>query len=356
VSAAAAADLAVVVVGLPASMETEGRDRAHIDIPAAHNDLVTAVLRAQANTVVVLINGSAVALPWADRVPALLEAWLGGQAAGGAIADVLTGAVNPSGRLSETFPVRIEDTPGFLNFPTAGDGTVRFAEGIFTGHRWYDARKIAPRFPFGYGLSYTTFDLDGLDIDDRDFAATGSVEVCATVHNTGRRAGKHVVQLYVSECAPTVPRPHRELRAFTKVALGAGASRTIRFTLDWRDFAWWDTRSGAWVMESGEYEIAIGESSARFPLTARIHLESTHAAPTVIDRATPLAVALRHPIASQHLQPMIDAMKERFGVGPGFDMMMLFMSDTPLRKFPMMGSMTEGQLSGLIAACAQPAP
>jgi beta-glucosidase len=354
VEAAASADVAIVMVGLPGSMETEGRDRTHIDLPAAHNKLVTAVLEAQPNTVVVLVNGSAVALPWADRAPALLEAWLGGQAAGGAIADVLTGAVNPSGRLSETFPVRIEDTPSYLSFPTAGDGTVRFTEGIYTGHRWYDARRMAPRFAFGHGLSYTTFAFDGLTIDADDFTETGTLEVCVTVQNTGDRPGKQVVQLYVTECSPRLPRPPRELKAFTKISVNAGSDKPVTFTLDWRDLAYWDTRTSAWALDTGEYEFAIGESSARLPLTARVHLESRHAAPIIIDRLTPLRVALEHPVAAEHLQPLMQGLQQHFGDGPGFEMMMLFMSDSPLRKFTMMGALTNEQLDALITASNAP--
>jgi len=227
VELAASVELAIVVVGLPGSMETEGRDRSHIDLPKSHNALVNAVLDVQPNTVVVLVNGSAVAMPWVERASTIVEGWLGGQAAGGAIADVLTGAVNPSGKLAETFPVKIEDTPAFLTFPTGGDGAARFAEGVFTGHRWYDARRIGPLFAFGHGLSYTTFAYDGLTIDDDG----GDVEITVMIENTGDRFGKEVVQVYVSECAPRLPRPKRELKDFAKVALESGETKMLQFSL-----------------------------------------------------------------------------------------------------------------------------
>jgi len=309
------AGVAIVVVGLPASMETEGRDRTHIDLPKSHNDLVRAVLDVQPNTAIVLVNGSAVALPWLEEAPAVVEAWLGGQAAGGAIADVLTGVVNPSGKLSETFPVRLEDTPAFLSFPTAGDGTVRFAEGVFTGHRWYDARKIEPLFPFGHGLSYTTFAFDGLTVDAAGFGDDGSVEITVMVENTGERSGKEVVQVYVSECSPRLPRPNRELKAFARVALEPGEDKTLQFSLTWRDFAFYDSVAASWVMEGGEYEISIGASSADIRLGARVSLESTHRAPVVIDRGTPFSKALQHPVASGLLRPILDGMAQRFGGG-----------------------------------------
>ncbi len=350
---AAGADVAIVVVGLPASMETEGRDRTHIDLPKAHDDLVRAVLAVQPNTVVVLVNGSAVALPWATDAPAVVEAWLGGQAGGGAIADVLTGVINPSGKLSETFPVRLEDTPAYLSFPTAGDGTVRFAEGVYTGHRWYEARKIAPRFPFGHGLSYTTFAYDGLAVDAAGFEDGGPVDLTVVVENTGDRFGKEVVQVYVGECAPRLPRPARELKAFAKVALDPGDAQAVQFALDWRDFAFYDVVAKTWVMDAGEFEISIGASAADIRLAARITLASTHAAPITIDRGTPFSVALRHPVARELLQPILDRMAERFGgskARESSETMMMFLADTPLRKLAIMGALSEQQVDDLIAA------
>lgn len=348
--AASAAGVAIVMVGLPASMETEGRDRTHIDLPKSHDDLVRAVLEVQSSTIVVLVNGSAVAPPWLHDAPAVVEAWLGGQAAGGAIVDVLTGAVNPSGKLSETFPVRLEDTPAYLSFPTNGDGTARFTEGVFTGHRWYDARKIAPLFPFGHGLAYTTFAYDGLTVDTAGLADDGAVEITVMVENTGDRFGKEVVQVYVGECSPRVPRPRRELKAFAKVALEPGEDKTLQFSLGWRDFAFYDVVAGAWVMDSGEYEIAIGSSSADIRLAARVTLESGHQAPVVIDRDIPFSKALQHPVTQGLLQPVLDGMAQRFGGGEASEMMMMFLADTPLRKLVIMGAMTDEQLNDLIAA------
>jgi len=346
VELAASVELAIVVVGLPESMETEGRDRSHIDLPKSHNALVNAVLDVQPNTVVVLVNGSAVAMPWVERASTIVEGWLGGQAAGGAIADVLTGAVNPSGKLAETFPVKIEDTPAFLTFPTGGDGAARFAEGVFTGHRWYDARRIGPLFAFGHGLSYTTFAYDGLTIDDDG----GDVEITVMIENTGDRFGKEVVQVYVSECAPRLPRPKRELKDFAKVALESGETKMLQFRLGWRDFAFYDVVANGWIMDAGEYEISIGASAADIRLAARVTLLSSHQAAVAIDRKTPFAKALQHPVARERLQPVLDGMRERFGDGEGSETMMLFMSDTPLGKFPIMGALTEDQLEELIAA------
>ncbi|MEJ7901967.1 MAG: glycoside hydrolase family 3 C-terminal domain-containing protein [Thermomicrobiales bacterium] len=349
---AAGANVAIVVVGLPASMETEGRDRSHIDLPKSHNDLVQAVLEVQPNAVVVLINGSAVALPWVSDAPAVVEAWLGGQAGGGGIVDVLTGAANPSGKLSETFPVRLEDTPSHLDFPTAGDGTVRFTEGVYTGHRWYEARKIAPLFPFGHGLSYTSFAYDGLTVDAVAFGEEGDVEITVMVENTGERFGKEVVQVYVGECSARVPRPNRELKAFAKVGLQPGEDKALQFSLGWRDFAFYDVVAGAWVMDPGEYEISIGASSADIRLGARVTLESTRQAPVVIDHGTPFSKALQHPVARDLLQPILDGMAQRFGGGEASEMMMMFLADTPLRKLVIMGALTDAQLDDLVATAS----
>ena len=229
--AASSANVAVVVVGLPASYEEEGVDRRHIELPPSHNAVVEAVLSAQPRSVVVLVNGSAVALPWAKMAPAILEAWLGGQGGGGAIADVLTGKVVPSGKLSETFPERLQDTPAFLSFPGDGLGSTQFSEGLFIGYRWYVARAIQPCFPFGHGLSYTSFAYDNLKVDKRSFDDRETLRVSLEVRNSGGCAGKEVVQLYVREQHPRLPRPDKELKAFAKVTLQPG--ETGRFISSW---------------------------------------------------------------------------------------------------------------------------
>ena len=237
----------------------------HIDLPASHTALVDAVLDVQPNTVVVLTNGSAVAMPWASRAPAIVEAWLGGQAGGGAIADVLLGRVNPAGRLSETFPVALADTPAYLDFPGDGDARSHFTDRLFTGYRSYDARGIEPLFPFGHGLSYTSFEYSGLRVD--------GLNVTVTVANTGERAGAEVVQLYVRERAPHLRRPDKELRAFAKPMLEPGAQREVSFQLEPRDFASFDTRVAAWRTDSGEFDILVGASSRDIRLQETVTLE-----------------------------------------------------------------------------------
>ncbi|MEM8934172.1 MAG: glycoside hydrolase family 3 C-terminal domain-containing protein, partial [Acidobacteriota bacterium] len=269
------ADVAIVFAGLPPGFESEGFDRQHLDLPASHTALIEAVAAAQPRTVVVLANGSAVVVPWRDRVAAVVESWLGGQAGAGGVADVLFGLVNPSGKLAETFPKRLEDTPAYLDFP--GDQhTVRHGEGQYIGYRHYDARSIEPLYPFGHGLSYTTFAYTRLEIEG-ERAGREPVTARVTVENTGSRAGEEIVQLYIRHVDSTARRPEHELRAFGRVSLAAGASTTLDLTLEPRDFAVYDSRLDRWTVVDGEVELLVGGSSRRLPL--RQIVRSTPAEP-----------------------------------------------------------------------------
>ena len=242
--------------------ESEGGDRADMDLAPQHVALIRAVCAAQPRTVVVLFNGSAVAVaPWIDGAAAVLEAWYSGQAAGGAVADILFGVVDPSGRLAETFPLRLEDTPAYLDFPGDGD-RVRYGEGLYIGYRWYDARDLPVAFPFGHGLSYTTFRYDDARTSATTFADVDGVTVTVDVTNTGSRAGSDVVQVYVRDVQASVQRPGKELRGFAKVRLEPGETQTVDVRLDPRAFAFWDPRRHGWVTEAGAFEILIGSSSA----------------------------------------------------------------------------------------------
>ncbi|MTE23940.1 glycoside hydrolase family 3 C-terminal domain-containing protein [Microbacterium sp. ZXX196] len=254
---AAAADVAIVFLGLPDEDESEGFDRTHIELPAEQLALLDAVVEANPRVVVVLSNGGVVALPFADRVPAILETWLLGQAGGAGTADVLFGEVNPSGRLAETFPFRIEDTPAFTSFPGQHQH-VRYGEGIYVGYRWYDARAIDVAFPFGHGLSYTTFSYGEPTVTATE---DGGLAVALDVTNTGSVAGREVVQAYVSVPGTTVERAPRELKAFHSVELAAGETARVELAIRRRDLAYWETRTDAWVVEPGTYRVEVGASS-----------------------------------------------------------------------------------------------
>lgn len=264
---AASKDVVVLFLGLPAALESEGFDRDDLHLPAAQLELLDAVLAVNPNTVVVLSNGGVVELPFADRVPAILEGWLGGQAGGSAIADVLFGAVNPSGRLAETIPERLEDTPAYLDFP--GDfGHVRYGEGLFVGYRWYDARNAAVRFPFGHGLSYTTFAYSDLSVE----SDASGLTVRVTVTNTGARDGREVVQVYTGLPGSAVQRAPRELKGFASVELAAGESRQVSITVRREDLAYWDIRVDRWVVEGGAYAVEVGASSRDIRLAATVEV------------------------------------------------------------------------------------
>ncbi|MGB1327883.1 MAG: glycoside hydrolase family 3 C-terminal domain-containing protein [Porticoccaceae bacterium] len=274
VEVAADADLALVMAGLPLSYESEGIDRKHIDLPPSHNKLISAVAKAQPNTAIILTNGSAIAMPWVNEVTAILETWLGGQAGAGAIADAVFGKVNPSGKLAETFPVRLEDSPAFLNFP-GEDGQVIYGERMFVGYRYYDKRNIEPLFPFGHGLSYTDFSYSHLKLSSTDITDKDQLQVSLTVTNTGKVKGKEVIQLYVADKESTVQRPVKELKAFDKIELEPGESKEVSFTLNNRDFSYYSKVYDRWLAESGEFDILVGSSSRDIRLKVSLNLSNT---------------------------------------------------------------------------------
>jgi beta-glucosidase len=211
--------------------------------------------------VVVLHNGSPVAMSsWIDKVPAIVEAYYPGQECGNAIAAVLFGDVNPSGKLPDTFPVRYEDNPAFISYPGEA-GKVLYGEGIYVGYRYYDAKKIEPLFPFGHGLSYTTFKYSNLKVTPEKVEQGGQVTVTVDVKNTGKRPGKEVVQLYVRDAAARVARPPKELKAFSKVSLEPGEAQTVTFTLDKQALSFWDAATHQWEAEPGVFEVQAGSSS-----------------------------------------------------------------------------------------------
>ena len=274
VEVAADADLALVMAGLPLSYESEGIDRKHIDLPPSHNKLISDVAKVQPNTAIILTNGSAIAMPWVNDVSAILETWLGGQAGAGAIADAVFGVVNPSGKLAETFPVRLEDSPAFLNFP-GEDGQVIYGERMFVGYRYYDKLNIEPLFPFGHGLSYTEFGYSNLKLSSTDITDKDQLQVSLTVTNTGKVKGKEVIQLYVADKESSVQRPVKELKAFDKIELAPGESKEVSFTLSVRDFSYYSKVYDRWLAESGEFDILIGSSSRDIRLTGSLNLSNT---------------------------------------------------------------------------------
>ena len=260
VDLAAESELAVVVAGLTSEWESEGFDRLDMSLPLQQNELIDHVASANPNTIVVLNCGSPVDMPWLDNVPAVLQLWYGGQEMGNALADVLFGDVNPSGRLPTTFPKRLQDNPAYINYP-GENGRVRYGEGIFVGYRYYDKKEISPLFPFGHGLSYTTFSYDKLRFDVDNIGSGDDIQVSLNVTNTGDRAGQEVVQLYLEEVEPRVIRPPRELKAFAKITLDPGETMVVFLKLDWQSFAFYDEVKEEWAVEPGEFTVHVGRSS-----------------------------------------------------------------------------------------------
>ena len=265
-------DVAVVVVGLNGEWESEGFDRVDMKLPGEQDELIRQVAAANPNTVVVVNAGSPVEMPWVDEVPAVLQLWYNGQEQGNALADVLFGDVNPSGKLPTTFPVRLEDNPAHINYP-GENGKVRYGEGIFVGYRYYDKKDVAPLFPFGHGLSYTSFEYGNLQINKKSFTSKEVIEVSVDVTNSGEVTGKEVVQLYVRDIKSTMARPERELKAFEKIDLEPNQTKTVTFTLDQEAFWYFDVARNAWSTESGEFEILVGASSRDLRLKEAVTLE-----------------------------------------------------------------------------------
>lgn len=282
------ADVAVLFVGLPDAFEGEGYDRNHLDMPNCQNTLIQRICEVQENVVIVLHNGAPVTMPWKHQVNAILEMYLAGQASGSAAVDLLTGRVNPSGKLAETFPLRLEDNPSYLNFPGSRDEVI-YSEGIFIGYRYYDKKKMDVLFPFGYGLSYTNYRYDnltllinGAETDTTDIPAakdTDEILVSADITNTGNLPGKEIVQFYIKNFIGIENRPEKELRGFEKVALQPGETKTVTFSLDYRSFAYYNETAHDWFVESGVYHICLGTSSRDLQLCQSIEITGTKQLP-----------------------------------------------------------------------------
>ena len=309
VKTAAEADIAVLFLGLPDNFESEGYDRKHMNLPNCQNELVQKILEVQKHVVVILHNGSAVLMPWKDQVEGILEVYLGGEAVGRAVAEVLAGIKNPCGRLAETFPLRLEDTPCYLTYGKGFDNA-DYQEGVFVGYRYYTSRKMNTAFPFGYGLSYTTFKYSNLRVDKKEMTDQEMLQVSVNVKNTGKRSGKTVVQLYVGAPENEVIRPVRELRGFEKIFLEAGEEKTVTFTLDERVFAYWNTTIHDWYVEDGTYNVMIGENADKMCLSEEIIVHGTREIPKTYSLNTCLGELMRDPKAQAVMGPFMQGMSQ----------------------------------------------
>lgn len=268
------ADVVVVFAGLPDALESEGYDRVHMKMPEAQNRLIAEIAKVQKNVIVVLHNGAPVEMPWVNDVAGIVELYLGGQAVGGALVDILFGKVNPSGKLPESFPKHLEDNPSYLYYPGEKE-KAEYREGIFVGYRYYDMKKMDVLFPFGHGLSYTNFKYSNLKLSKKQLVDTDTLTVELDVTNVGNQEGKEVVQLYVADIVSTVIRPRKELREFAKINLQPGETKTVKFELGKRAFAYYNVEISDWHVESGEFEILIGKSSRAIELSEKVIVNST---------------------------------------------------------------------------------
>ncbi len=334
------ADVAVVFVGITDAMESEGFDRRTLSMPKNHEALVDAVSKAQKNTVVVVMCGGCITMPWLDDVRGVLYAYLGGEAVGPATLDLLFGDVNPSGKLAESFPKRLEDNPSYLYYLGDEQNKTEYREGVFVGYRYYDKKNMDVLFPFGYGLSYTTFEYSDLKLDKSSMLDTDTLQVTVKIKNTGTVKGKEIVQLYVGMPASRTIRPTKELKGFEKVALEPGEEKTVSFSLSKRAFAYYRTDIADWYVESGEYTIMAAKSSRDIACTAAVQIESTTQIKRVYTMNSTVEEILEHPVGRAYIEKMIAStglMPAEGSEGPDLgdgtaEMMETMMREMPLRS------------------------
>jgi len=344
VGLAQSADVAILYIALPTFKESEGYDRPDLDLTDQQIALIKAVSKVQKHTVVVLNNGAPVAMSaWIDDVDAVLESWMMGQAGGAAVADVLFGRINPSGKLAETFPLKLSDTPAHTNWP-GGAGQVHYGEGLFIGYRYYDAKEMPVLFPFGYGLSYTTFAYSNAKVSAKNFKDVDGLTVTVDVTNTGSVAGKETVQVYVHDQKSGLRRPEKELKGFAKVELTPGETKSVSIQLDFRSFAYYHPEYKQWITENGEFDILIAASATNIRESLMVTLESTLNLPCILDKESTIREWMADPRGSVVFGPFYQMMEaesrklfstggedERYATDGaiGMDIMEMF-SDMPL--------------------------
>lgn len=355
-AAAKSADVAVVFAGLPDRYESEGYDREHMRMPDNHNKLIEAIAQVQPNLVVVLSNGAPVEMPWISSAKAVLEAYLGGQAAGGAIADLLLGEVSPSGKLAETFPMDVRNNPSHFNFPGEGD-KVLYSEGLLVGYRYYDTKAIKPLFAFGHGLSYTQFEYLDMKLDHQEVTDLDRPQVTVTVKNVGQMAGKEIIQLYVKDIKSSVARPEKELKGFKKIHLEPGEMKNVTFTLDKRSFAYYNVDLKDWHVETGNFEILVGSSSAQIKLSTNVTVTSTVIPPKMFTRNSTVGDLMADPVGAGIVQSMMQSSMQMSDTANPADtdeshsaMMQAVMGSMPLRSLIAFsqGALTEDILDSIL--------
>jgi len=346
---AARSDVVLLFLGLPDKAESEGFDRTHLDLPRVQLELLAALSASQPRLAVVLSNGAVVrTADWDGQAQAILELWLGGQAGGSAVADLVFGRADPGGRLAETIPLRLEDTPAFLNFP-GHSGVVRYGEGLYVGYRGYDTRKQKVAYPFGHGLSYTRFDYSDLHVEVHGSGQQAGLTVRLTVVNAGERAGTEVVQVYLRDPSCALDRPAQELKGFAKVALAPGHSRQVVIELGSRELSYYHPQLRRWVLEGGEFVVAVGASSRDIRLQAAVTVEAELPAEAISGEHSILEW-LQHPKGG----PVLRALMAQAPQQPGADAeaMLRMVEGMPMNRLIAMsqGALTREMVEQMVAA------
>ena len=354
-SAAKSADKVVIFAGLPDSFESEGYDRDHMRLPNCQNILIERIAETGKSVTVVLHNGSPVEMPWVDSVDSVVEAYLGGEGVGEAVMNILYGNVNPSGKLAESFPIKLEDNPSYLNFPVSRH-KVKYAEGVFVGYRYYDTKRMDVLFPFGHGLSYTEFEYSDMKISGAD--ASGKVDIksgCTVqvnIKNTGSVKGKEIVQLYVADKTNAVNRPVHELKGFEKIELEPGETKTVTFSLDKRSFAWYSEELSDWYAADGEYVIEIGKSSRDIVLEKSIELTGSFQIKPIFDQDVQLGELMAYDKTREYaIKRFVDA-STQFSGETGNDeideMTKKMLEYMPIRSFRNFGGLSNEEIAEIL--------
>ena len=362
VEAAKNADKVVVFAGLPDAYESEAYDRSHMRLPECQNILIDELLKLSKPVIIVLHNGSPVEMPWADYVDGIVEAYLGGEGVGEAVMKVLYGKVNPSGKLAESFPKKVEDNPSYLSY-LGQNHRCNYSEGIFVGYRYYDTKKMDVLFPFGFGLSYTTFNYSNLKVSVGGSAVSGAVDINADkitvsvdVTNTGNMAGKEIVQLYISDKTKAAIRPVHELKGFEKIALNPGETGTVSFELDKRSFAWFNEAISDWYAAGGEYVIEIGKSSRDIVLTETIEVKGDAPVLPVIDMDVQIGDLLKNDITKNVVLRVMKEEIQKFSGSDGLEvtdmdpMTYAMLQYLPIRTLRSFTHMTNERVESIVAA------
>ena len=306
-------DKVIICAGLPERYETEGIDRTHLNLPAAQLKFIDEMAKVNPNLAVVLNNGAPVEMPFVSQVKGILEAYLPGQAGAEAIADILLGDVSPSGKLAETFPLRLEHNPSYEYFPGQGY-QVSYNEGVFVGYRFYQTKQLPVLFPFGHGLTYSHFGYSNLQVSDTKITDQQSLTVTLDITNTGPVAAKEVVQLYISDSQSEISRPDIELKGFDKVALEAGETKSVSFILDKRSFAFYDAALNDWRVQSGEFVVKVGASSQDIRQQACIEVTSTVSLPFVVHTNSTFGELRSHPATREYATELLEYFIEHSGI------------------------------------------